>query len=306
MRAAPYAVLDVGTTSVKCLIAERGPDRRWRTLVDRAEVTRLGEGLEESGAISQDALARTVEAIEGMASVASSLGAQGVVAVGTAGLRRAMNAREAIEAIRQGTGITVEVISGEEEGALAYLAAASGLRLPDGSLVVFDTGGGSSQFTFGQEGRVDERISLPVGALRYTEAFRLDGVVPDSRLAEARVAIVRDLAELDGRRQPDALVGMGGAVTNLAAVARGMAAYDAQAMQGSLLERAEVERQVERYQRLDAVERQSVVGLQPKRARVILAGACIVAAIMDRLGQGTLTVSDRGLRHGLLEERFSP
>jgi exopolyphosphatase/guanosine-5'-triphosphate,3'-diphosphate pyrophosphatase len=97
---------------------------------------------------------------------------------------------------------------------------------------------------------------------------------------------------------------MGGAMTNLTAVRLSLATYDPDAVQGAVLERAEVDRQIELYRSLDAEGRRSIVGLQPKRAGVILAGACIVRTVMDKLRRDELTVSDRGLRHGLLVERF--
>ena len=99
--------------------------------------------------------------------------------MGTAGLRIASNSAAFVDAVRARSGIDVEVISGEEEARLAYVAAISGLGLGSGSLVVFDTGGGSSQFTFGDGTRVDERFSVNVGAVRFTEQFGLDGVVSD-------------------------------------------------------------------------------------------------------------------------------
>ena len=187
---------------------------------------------------------------------------------------------------------------------MAYLAALAGLGEPEGAVVVFDTGGGSSQFTFGRGAQVDERFSVDVGAARYTEQFGLDSVVSDEVLAEALAAISADLERLDGRPAPGALVGMGGAMTNITAVRLELATYDPDAVQGAVLERAEVDRQIELYRTQDASARRSIVGLQPKRAEVILAGACIVRTVMDKLGQDRLTVSDRGLRHGLLVERF--
>jgi len=196
------------------------------------------------------------------------------------------------------------VISGEEEARLAYVATTSALGLGDVSIVVFDTGGGSSQFTFGQGERVDERFSVDVGAARFTERFGLDGVVSDETLAEALAAIAADLSRLDGRPAPEAVVGMGGAVTNLTAVKHELTTYDADVVQGSTLDRAEIDRQIELYRTRTADERREIVGLQPARAEVILAGACIVRTVLDKLGCNSLTVSDRGLRHGLMAERF--
>ncbi len=299
-----YATIDVGTNSVKFHIGQPAGDGTWQALVDRADVTQLGEGLAEAGTISADALARTSDAIRGMVAEARAHLVREVAAVGTAGLRIAKNQAEVLAAIEHATGVAVQVISGEEESRLAYLAALAGLGQPEGAVVVFDTGGGSSQFTFGRGTQVDERFSVDVGAARYTEQFGLDGVVSDDVLAAALAAISADLERLDGRPAPEALMGMGGAMTNLTAVRLELATYDPDAVQGAVLERAEVERQIELYRSQDAESRRSIVGLQPKRAEVILAGACIVATVMDKLGQDRLTVSDRGLRHGLLVERF--
>jgi exopolyphosphatase / guanosine-5'-triphosphate,3'-diphosphate pyrophosphatase len=299
-----YAAIDVGTNSVKFHVAERDPDRRWRAIVDRAEMTRLGENLDVHKTIATEPLERTVAAIAGMVEEARRHGVRATAAAGTAGLRVARNREEVLAAILARTGLTVEVIPGEEEGRLAYLAVRAGLGMAQGSLVVFDTGGGSSQFTFGQGPQIEEQFSVPVGAVRYTERFGLAGAVAPEVLHDALAAISADLSRIDGRPPPDALVAMGGAVTNLTAVKLGLATYDPDAVQGAELDRAEVDRQIELYRSRDADARRGTVGLQPKRADVILAGACIVRTVMEKLGQQTLTVSDRGLRHGLLIDRF--
>ena len=170
---------------------------------------------------------------------------------------------------------------------------------------MFDTGGGSSQFTFGDGDEVEERFSVDVGAVRFTERFGLDGVVSEATLRAAFDAIAADLGRLDGRPPPDALVGIGGAVTNLAAVKHGSPTYDADVVRGTVLDRAEIDRQIELYRTRTADERRQIVGLQPEARRgdpgrrVHRRGPC-----STKLGRDSLTVSDRGLRHGLLIDRF--
>ncbi len=300
-----YAVIDVGTNSVKFNISERRDNGTWRAIVDRAEITRLGEGLEKSGEISSEAMERTVSAICGMAAEARDNGVTAIAAVGTMGMRTARNSEQFVDVVQQRCGVRIEVIPGEEEGRLAYLAVKSGLGLAEGSLAIFDTGGGSTQFTFGRGSVVEERFSLNVGAVRFTEQFGLDGVVSDEKLRAALDAITADLVRIDNRPSPDALVGMGGAITNIAAVKHGLAKYDPDIVQGSVIERAEIERQIELYRARSVDERRKIVGLQPKRADVILAGACIVKTVMDKLRKESLSVSDRALRHGLLIDRFT-
>ena len=271
---------------------------------DRAEVTRLGEGLQETGRLASEPMARTVEAIAAMVDEATSSDAVAIALVGTAGLRIARNSSEFVDAVEARSGVRVEIITAEEEGRLAYLAVKSGLGPVSGSLVVFDTGGGSSQFTFGHGQSVDERFSVNVGAARFTDQFGLDGRVSERALTAALDAVAVDLERLDGRPAPKTLVGMGGAVTTLAAVRHELAVYDPDVVRGTVLERVEVDRQIELYRTRTADERRRIVGLQPKRAEVILAGACIVRTVMAKLERESLTVSDRGLRHGLLVERF--
>jgi exopolyphosphatase/guanosine-5'-triphosphate,3'-diphosphate pyrophosphatase len=298
-----FAVIDVGTNSVKLHIGERQPGNAWHTVVDRAEVTRLGEGLED--ALQPEPIRRTVDAIVGMVEEARQAGAAEIAAVGTAGMRIATNSAELVDAVRERCGVGIEIISGEEEARLAYVAATSELDVGAGSLVVFDTGGGSTEFTFGRPGRVDERFSVDIGAARITELFGLADAVPEERLAEAFEAIAAGLTQLDGRSRPDALVGMGGALTNLAAVRHRLATYDPDVVHGTVLDRNEIDRQIDLYRTRGADSRREIVGLQPRRAEVILAGACIVRTVLEKLRCDELTVSDRGLRHGLLVERFS-
>ena len=299
-----YAVIDVGTNSVKFNISERREDGTWQTVVDRAEITRLGEGLEKSGEISRGCHRADVSAICAMATEARQQGVTAIAAVGTMGMRTAQNSKEFIDAFQRRCGVSIEVIPGDEEGRLAYLAVKSGLGLAEGSLAIFDSGGGSTQFTFGRGSMVEERFSLNVGAVRYTEEYGLSGLVSPEQLHAALDAIAGDLARLGTQRSPDALVGMGGTVTNITAVKHKLAQYDPDVVQGSVIDRAEIERQIQLYSSRTLEERRTIVGLQPKRADVILAGACIVKTVMDKLGKDSLSVSDRGLRHGLLIDRF--
>jgi len=247
---------------------------------------------------------RTAEAVAAMVREAREAGVEQIAAVGTAGLRMASNSGELIDAVRTDTGVEIEVVSGEDEARLAYLAVRAALGPDGGSLVVFDTGGGSSQFTFGQDDQVEERFSVYVGAARLTEQYGLDRAVSEDVVGEAMSGIDAELDRLDGRPRPDRLVGMGGAITNIAAVKHDLVEYDPDVVQGAVLDAGEIDRQIELYRTRNPDERREITGLQPNRAEVILAGACVVRTVMSKLGSDSLTVSDRGLRHGVLVERF--
>jgi exopolyphosphatase/guanosine-5'-triphosphate,3'-diphosphate pyrophosphatase len=301
-----FAVIDIGTNSVKFLLGERTADRTLRAIVDRGEVTRLGEGLDASGQLAAPAIERTVAAVAHMVDEARREGALEIAAVGTAGLRIATNRDAFVDMLRDRTGITVQVVSGEEEARLAYVAATSTLPVGDGRLAVFDSGGGSSQFTFGRAGDPEVRFSVDVGAAKFTERFGLDGVVSAEVVSDARAAIAAELARLDDQPRADGVVGMGGTSTNLAAIRLGLEEYDPDAVHGTRLDIGALDGQIEQFRNADTDARRSIVGLQPNRAEVILAGACIVRTILAKLGHDSFLVSDRGLRHGLFMERFAP
>jgi len=299
-----FAVVDVGSNSVKLHVGERRADGSWRTIADRAVVTRLGEGLARLGRLDAAPIERTVDALVTMVAEARREGAEAIEAVGTAALRLAPNAGELLAAGQARCGVAVQILPADEEARLAYVAATSGLqRLPD-RLVVFDTGGASSQFTFGDGEGVQERFSLDVGAAGFTERYGLDDPVRRDGLDAALAAIAGDLTRLDGRAVPDVVVAMGGAVTNLAAVKHELVDYDADLVHGTVLDRDEIDRQIELYRARTAAQRRELAGLQPARAEVILAGACIVRTVLEKLRCDSLTVCDRGLRHGVLAERF--
>ena len=180
-----FAVVDVGTNSVKFVIGERREDGEWRTVVDRAEVTRLGEGLDRSGELSEEPIARTVDAITDMAEEAAREAVVTTAAVGTAGLRMARNSNAFVEAVRERTGIEVEIISGDEEARLAYLAVTSEHAARRRLARPLRHGRRELAVHLRPRREVEERFSVDVGAVRFTERFGLDGAVSEETLREA-------------------------------------------------------------------------------------------------------------------------
>jgi len=295
-----YAVIDIGTNSIKFHVGEKQSNGAWNTILDKAELTRLGEGLQQSGVINPEALERNVKAIGEMVNEARQLSCERIAAVGTMGLRTAKNSGELVRGVKEQSGIDVEIISGDEESRLSYLAVKNGLGLSEGRMVIFDTGGGSTEFVFGNGPLVERRFSLNIGAIRFTETFFKSDPVTSSELDKAIEAIEQELHDLKSAPATDLLVGMGGTMTNIGGVKHQLAKYDPDIVQGSVIERSEIKRQMELYGSRTIEERKKIVGLQPKRADVILAGVCIVWVIMSHLKMDELYISDRGLRHGLL------
>ncbi len=295
------AVIDMGTNSMKMRVMAILPGEA-KVLADRTVITMLGEGMHETGVISSDAIDRNVAAVLEFVQEFRDIGVGEIVAVGTMALRTAKNAGEFIDRVKRESGIVVEVISGEEEARLSYLAVLSGLGIPEGNVCVFDTGGGSIEFIFGADDLIKRRFSLDVGSRRPTEEILRSDPVTTEEQAKFIGFLEKELGDL--KAGVDTLVGMGGTVTSMGAVMLEMKEYDPDRIQGLILPFGEVNRQVEMYRALTIEERKGTVGLMPKRADVILAGASIVLTVMKMIGVEQLTISDRGLRHGLMYDRF--
>ncbi|MBR5016273.1 MAG: Ppx/GppA family phosphatase [Spirochaetia bacterium] len=299
------AIIDIGSNSIKFFVGELAEDKTIRTVLDTNDIARLGEGLDATGLISDEAMERNVASVASFAAKARELGADQIVSVGTMALRKAGNSGIFVKKVKDACGVDVNIIPGEEEARLSYLAILSGLPLDkDANLVVFDTGGGSTEFIYGKGTEMIKRFSVNLGAVRITENYlKSDPVTPDEVKA-AIAQIDKEFAEAGVEGRPKQLVGMGGTVTSMGAVKHKMVKYDPAVIQGSKLLKKDIEDQIAEYSRRTVEQRKELPGLQPKRADVILAGACILKVITDRLGADGLTISDRGLRHGLAFDLF--
>lgn len=305
------AVIDVGSNSLLLLVAEEAPGGRGRVLAERAVVTRLGEKLRQTGELAAEAMERSLEELGRFAALARSLHVDEPIAVGTACLRRARNAATFLAQAEQRHGLRIQVISGDEEARLSYLAGRSVLAssaaagpAAGGLLAVVDVGGGSTELAIGAGPRIVERHSLELGVLRLSEERLTADPVPPAVLQQTLEELRAFLAEqLGGLPAAAAAVGVGGTFTTMAAVELGLMRYDPGRVHGARLDRAALARQLELYRAATLAERRALPGMQPGRAEVVLAGAAIAVALLERLGLPFLTVSDHGLRHALLAER---
>ena len=300
------AVIDIGTNSIKfCLAESAKQDGTFEVIKDANDIAKLGEGLKDTGLIGPEPLERNAQSVAAFAKEAREAGADETAVVGTMALRTARNTADFAKRVKELCGLEVRVIPGEEEAQLSYIAVMSGIAgAAAANLVTFDTGGGSTEFVFGEAGSIKRKFSLNIGAIRFTEAYLAQMPVPAAKLSEAQAQIRRELSEGGVTAGAKFLVGMGGNVTSIASVKHQMKVYDPNVIQGSKLTLADIDAQISDYAGKTLDERKTIVGLQPKRADVILAGACIVRQIMELTGVSELTVSDRGLRHGLLYRLF--
>ncbi|MCI9147661.1 MAG: Ppx/GppA family phosphatase [Hungatella sp.] len=298
-------IIDIGSNSIKFFVGEKSEDGTIKTIIDKNDIARLGEGLRETGRISDEALERNAQSVAAFAAEAGEQGVEEIVCVGTMALRSASNSGDFSARVRELCGVKVQIIPGEEEARLSYLAILSGMPVPEGELVIFDTGGGSTEFIFGRGKELIKRFSVNLGSIRITEKFFQEDPAGEGSVEAAVKEIDEEFEAAGVVGHPVKLVGMGGTVTSMGAVKHKMVTYDPDIIQGSTLTRADIGEQIKAYKERTVEQRRELPGLQPKRAEVILAGACILKNITERLGMDELTISDRGLRHGLAFDLFS-
>jgi len=311
------AGIDIGTNSLRLLIAETGPDL-FRELYSARRTTRLGKELLCTGRLSPESMELSFSALSEFSVHMSRFSVCQASAIGTSALRNARNAREFIAEASRRTGIDINVISGEEEARLTLLGvrcALSGKKGLDvdllGSALVFDIGGGSTEFmlTGGQEGPFVQ--SLPLGAVYLAERFVDTDPPAEDEITALRQFIQAELdhAETCGHALPRAaaslparLIGTAGTITTLAAMDQGMASYDPARINGSVLTRSAVDRIVQILSGSTLSRRRTLVGLEPGREDIIFPGAVISQEIMERYAYREMLVSDWGLREGIVAD----
>jgi exopolyphosphatase/guanosine-5'-triphosphate,3'-diphosphate pyrophosphatase len=295
------ATIDIGTNTTLLLVAStRGSDVA--VLEERAEITRLGRGIGRNGALDVEAIARTLAVLQEFAAAARRHDAR-IAVIGTEALRRAPNAAAFLAPAAEILGTPVEVIDGEREAALTFRAVvASFPDLRTGPLAVVDIGGGSTEIVLADSGQVGFRTSLPLGSVRMTEAFIHSDPATAAEQAAIAGAIDSAIREVPFARVPTTLVGVAGTVTSLAAMALALESYDPARVHGYQLSRADLGREIARLGAATQAERERMIGLDPRRADVILAGALILDRIAAAAGAAEVRVSDRGIRWGLFHE----
>jgi exopolyphosphatase/guanosine-5'-triphosphate,3'-diphosphate pyrophosphatase len=303
-----YAFIDIGTNTILCLIAEIRDGGRFRVLADLAEIARLGKSVDRTGLISSDGEQRAQAVLRRYLDVCRNLGVAEIVAVGTSALRDARNSAEIGARWRQQLGLNVRVINGDQEAAYSSLAIQRGLPLTAKELLVVDIGGGSSEFIRCSSASMSETLSVDLGSVRLTERFLRTDPVSSDEFKAMVVAVDQALKTLPHQWMQGApdltLVGIAGTFTTMAAVEKKLVSYSHSEVHGSELSIDEVRRQVRLFQERTLEERKRVPGLEPERADVILAGACLVERIMILFDFRQVIVSDQGVRYGLLYERL--
>lgn len=294
--------IDIGTNTALLLVAEITDENEIHPLLEEENIVRLGEGVDASKKLKPRAVARVLNAIEEYLQKANALQAEEMVISGTSAVRDAENRSELITQIQDTFGIRMRILSGDEEARLTYFGALSNKKYLQNRILLMDIGGGSTEFIMGTQGGIQKAISLDIGSVRLTERLIKHDPISDSEFAEVQEVINNYLqgALRDWRHGAEHFVGVAGTITTLAAMDLKLEPYDPVAVDNSTLTFETVNTLTEMLRSKTLAEKKRIPGLMPERADVILCGAMILSEVMKFFGYEKVTVSDRGLRHGLI------
>ena len=311
-----YAAIDLGTNNCRLLIAK--PKGENFVVIDAfSRVVRLGEGLAQTGRLSDDAMDRAVGALKICADKLKRRHVHLARSVATEACRRAENGEEFIERVHRETGIVLDIISAEEEARLAVLGCHILLEDGSGPAVIFDIGGGSTELVLieqdGPKIEIVDWLSVPWGVVSLTETCGMDESSPDARAAryaEMRRLVSESFAPFAGKVdesvQPDLrLLGTSGTVTTLASLHLGLPQYDRKAVDGLIVPADSMRSISTQLSTLSPAERRELPCIGNERADLVVAGCAILESIMDIWPADRLGVADRGIREGILRSLMS-
>ena len=299
------AAVDCGTNSLRLLLADVDPDRaELADVVRRVEIVRLGQGVDKTGRLSPEALARTIAVLRDYADIIAGSGARAVRMVATSATRDADNAAEFVRLVKEVLGVAPEVLTGAEEAVLSFTGATAELTAgPDaGPFLVTDIGGGSTEFVLGSPPAPSKAISVNVGCVRMTERH-LHGDPPAGQEVAAAIADIDaaldTVAAAVPVQQARTLIGLAGSVTTVAAIALGLPGYDAARIHHARVSAADVHAVTRGLLGQTRTARAAIGVMHPGRVDVIGGGALVLDRLMARFGFGEVLVSEHDILDGM-------
>ncbi len=298
------AVVDIGTNSTRLLVADVYPGSgEIRELARRSEVTRLGVGVDRTGRLSDEAIARVQRVLDEYAAAIDELGAERRLAVLTSATRDAVNGPELTARVRDHYRLEAQTIPGEEEARLSFLGAMSGRPPGNGETVaVLDIGGGSTELIVGRDGAVLHHVSTQAGVVRHSERHLHDDPPTAGQragLAAEVLGIFEAAVPAELRERTEAMIAVAGTATSMAAIDQALEPYDSSRVHGYRLSRASAEAIGERLASMTDAERRLVAGLHPDRAPTIVAGSILLVEAMRAFGLDEVEVSEHDILYGV-------
>jgi exopolyphosphatase/guanosine-5'-triphosphate,3'-diphosphate pyrophosphatase len=302
MKKPRIAAIDIGTNSIRCIIAEVSNDGKFKILDDEKVTVRLGEKLALTGTISDEATGRAREAILRFRKLLSGLNVESVEAVATSAVRTANNGKELVTRLSQELGHEIRIISGEEEAELTASSALANFDMYGKRYGMIDIGGGSVEIVSACSNHVEEFFSLELGAVVMTDRFLHNDPPSENELNKLQRHIRSKLkvALSDQKMPADSLIGSGGTVTAIGSMIMQMRKENYVSIHGYEVLRSEIVHLRAMLVRKDLKERRTIAGLNQDRADIIIAGVILIDELMRFFNANRVIINERGIREGLL------
>ena len=274
-------------------------------VLDIGETTRLGRGLLAGGKLDPMSIRASIDCLKRFRSLCQREGVQEIAAVGTNALRMARDTDSFIQQVTKECGITPRVIGEQEEASLSFLSVQQDPHMPR-EVIVMDVGGGSTEYIFRIKKNPSQPlqyISLPLGALRFTEEFLHNDPPALDEVTKLRDKIDKTILQIPLHMEGE-LVGIGGTATTLGSMHLGLDTFEREQIHGLQLTIDTLRVHVKQLQEKDLATRKQIKGLPAERADIILAGTMIIYCTMERLKKEAIHISCHGLRYGLFYQRF--
>ncbi|MEX2138756.1 MAG: Ppx/GppA phosphatase family protein [Pirellulales bacterium] len=296
------AAIDIGSNSVRLMVAEPLRGGNYRILDEEREPTRLGRTLSSTGQLDAEAIEKTLAALRRFKQIAGGFQVDELRTIATCAVREAANGAEFCRRAKEEVGIDVEVISADKEARLAFYSVQRAFELAAKNIVLADIGGGSAEFVLASGDVIEAIHTSPLGAVRLTEIYGNDFTPQGGGYDELLAGIDRLLRKHTKKPPfaPHLLIGSGGTFTSLAEMMMAQKGQVDLPTRGYTVTRAEVSHLLERLRKLSSKARRCVPGLAPDRADIIVAGLAVVDRIMARFKVNLLQVHNRGVRDGLI------
>jgi len=295
------AAIDIGTNTVLLLVAEVDDREIITPIAYEQRIPRLGKDVDARRVIGKPAFERVAGVLREYKAICEPLKPDRIAAVGTSAVRDAANREEFVSFIKAQTGIGIEILNGEEEARLAYFGALSGIRTQSANFGVIDIGGGSTEIVTGTREDIRNKITVNIGSVQLTERFLRHDPPTAPELEKATKLVAKALGSLpqfDFRNT--VVVGVAGTATTLAALDQGLKEFDREKITGYRLTKPATTNLFTKLQKMKTDEIRSLSAVTHGRADILTAGTLILYSFMERTGVVEITVSERGVRYGLV------
>jgi exopolyphosphatase/guanosine-5'-triphosphate,3'-diphosphate pyrophosphatase len=295
-----YAAIDIGSNTFHLLIIELSTAKKLKVIRDIQKPTRLSRGLEKRGEFELAAMQRSIETLKEFCQICNRLKVKTIRAVGTSALRRSKNSHHFLQQTQEKCQLEIKVISGFQEAELIAKAVSYFYDLSQGTTLIVDIGGGSTEFIFVKDGAVKEAKSIILGCVDLSEHFFPQEKATDAQRLALQEEVAKRLEQIPESILQPKMVSLGGTATCLGSLALGLKRFSPEKVEGMVLHIKKIDAIIGRLQELSVAKRIRELGLEPLRADIILAGSLIQRQIMKKYGITSCTISTLGVRYGLI------